>query len=121
MVKNVPFSITAGLPFTKTFVITLPTSRVWWLNREDFEVKAQVREKPDVSSNLVLDFYNYMDVSFDDEDVVTVSISMTGEDTRNLKRSGYYDLIISETGVVDPRAYKISQGTVRYSPLVTSA
>ena len=121
MTKNVPFSITAGLPFSKTFNVTLPTGRNWWTNLEDFEAKAQVREKPDNSSALVLDFEPYMTLFFDNEDLVTITIDMTGEDTRNLTRSGFYDVILSDFGVVDARAYELSHGPVRFKPLVTSA
>jgi hypothetical protein len=120
MIKNVPFPITAGLPFSKTFIVTLPTGRNWWTNIEDFEAKAQVREKPDVSSSLVLDFAPYMTLSFDNEDVITITIEMTGQDTRNLTRSGFYDVILSDFDVVDERAHKLSQGPVRFTPLVTS-
>jgi hypothetical protein len=120
MTKNVPFPITAGLPFSKTFNVTLPTGRNWWTNLEDFEAKAQVREKPDVSSPLVLDLAPYMTLAFDNEDFVSITIEMTGEDTRSLTRSGYYDVILSDVGSTDARAYKLSQGSVRFTPLVTS-
>ena len=121
MTKTIPFPITAGLPFTKTFIITLPTGRNWWTSREDFEIRSQIREKPDVSSTLILDFTDYMSITFDGDDEIVAVLQMNGEDTRSFTRSGFYDFILSDVGTVDGRAYKIAQGSVRISQLVTSA
>ena len=120
MTKSVTFSITAGLPFSKTFIITLPTGRSWWLQRQNFEVRAQIREKPDTSSTLILDLIDYINVTYA-SNVITVYLQMSGEDTRKLTRSGFYDLIVSDVGTTDQRAYKIVEGPARVSPLVTSA
>lgn len=121
MIKNVPFAITAGLPFSKTFLITLPAGRTWWLNREDFEVRAQIREKPDTASTLIVDLLDYIQITFDGVDEVGIFLQMSGEDTRKISRSGFYDLIVSDVGTIDERAHKIVQGQARITPLVTSA
>ena len=119
MIKTVPFTITAGLPFSKIFIVTLPTGRGWWTNIEDFEVRAQVREKPEVTSALVIDFLPYLQYTISGN-VVTISLSMNGEDTLKLYRSGYYDIVMSDVGTVDSLAFKILQGPVKRSLLVTA-
>ena len=120
MTKSVTFSITAGLPFSKTFIIARPAGRSWWLQQQNFEVRAQIREKPDASSTLILDLLDYITVTYANN-VITVYLQMSGEDTRKLMRSGFYDLIVSDVGTIDQRAYKIVEGPARISQLVTSA
>lgn len=119
MTKSVTFPITSGLPFAKIFIVTLPAGRSWWTTTADFEVRAQVREKPEVTSTLVLDFLPYLEYTIDG-DVITISLSMTGEDTNKLSRSGYYDIILSDVGTVDSLAFKILQGPVKRNLLVTA-
>ena len=120
MTKSVTFSITAGLPFSKTCIITLPTGRSWWLQRQNFEVRAQIREKPDTASGLILDLLDYITFTYANN-VITVYLQMSGEDTRKITRSGFYDLVVSDVGTTDARAYKIIEGPARITPLVTSA
>lgn len=121
MAKNMRFYITAGLPFLKSIVATLPQGRTWWVNRSDFEVLCQIREAADESSPLILDLVQYLTVSFDDADRVTIDLLMAGEETRNVTKSGYYDVILSDVGTRDARAVVLLEGPIKRKVLVTAA
>lgn len=120
MAKQVPFHITSGLPFGKSIVVTLPTGRGWWTARPQFEVLCQVREAPDEASPLLLDLAQFMDVAFTAPDTVTIDLNMSGSETRFLRQSGYYDIIISDPLPTDVRAIRVLDGPV-YRTTVTTA
>ncbi len=116
----VPLDITAGLPFAKTFVATLPLGRDWWTNTSQFEVLSQVREEARRDSPLVIDFADYITVTMTGADTVTIELVMSGEDTRKVTKRGFYDLIISDVGVSDARGYVLSKGPVRLNGVITA-
>lgn len=120
MLTKVPLKITSGLPFLKVIVVTLPTGRDWWTDVSDFELLCQVREEPDVASILILDLADYFTPEFDGDDNIIIRFSMTGADTRLITKSGYYDLVISDTGTTDARAYTLLRGPVKRSVLVSA-
>jgi len=120
MSTQVKFEITSGLPFSKVINITLPTGRTWWTNVNQFEVLMQIREQPTKYSKLILDMTQYLTVQFSSTNLLRVSLSMTGEDTRTFTKSGYYDLVISDTGLTDARAFVIIKGQAKRKILITS-
>lgn len=120
MATRATFNITQGLPFSKVINITLPTGRTWWTNVNNLEIRMQIRETPKKTSPLILNMSPYMTYSFIDADLLRVILTMTGNDTRNLTKSGYYDIIASDTGVTDARAYVILKGSVKQRVLITA-
>ena len=119
--SGIPFSITAGLPFAKTIVVTLPSGRSWWTNSADFEVRSQIREGQAESTPLILSLSPYLSTVFDGTDTVTITLTMEGKDTRLVLKNGYYDVIMSDAGVADARASVLLRGSVRVQVLVTAA
>lgn len=114
--------IRSGIPFSKSFVMTLPEGRSWWTEASDFEVLSQVRKKEDVTSDLILDLAQFIQKTLTSPDVVLIDLVMNGAATRQLVASGFYDVIVSDAGTADARAYRISHGKVkRYSVVTASA
>lgn len=112
--------ITSGLPYAKEIVITLPVGRTWWTQLSDFEVLMQLREEKRRDSTLVKDLTQYLTVTMDDANTVSVQFSMTGADTRALDRGGFYDVLISDVGTTDARAYILLFGTVKRMITITA-
>lgn len=119
MSTKVRLDITAGLPFKKLIQVTLPLGRTWWNVLSDFELRMQIRETPEETGILVLNLTTFLTTTFSDANTVNVMFSMTGAETRTVIEGGYYDLIMSDVGITDARAYKLLTGTVRLSHLVT--
>jgi len=124
MPQQVPFHITAGLPFGKAIEVTLPTvasGRDWWTAANQFEVLSQIRIADDPTSPLLLDLTQFIDFSFTNfPDTFTITLSLTGADTRLLTQSGYYDIVVSDILTTDARAYKILEGVVYYDSVLTA-
>lgn len=121
MSKHVPFHVTSGLPFERNITVTLPTGRTWWTTSGSFEVLSQIREAPDQASPLLLDLKQYITVVFTPpSNTVSINLKLDGEDTRLLKKSGYYDIIMSDTFQVDAYAFVILKGSVYRDTVVTS-
>lgn len=120
MSKQVPFHITSGLPFSKTIEVTLPNGRTWWIDNTEFEVLSQIREGEDDSTPLLLDISQYMTVTWNAPNTATIELEMSGANTRQLKKSGYYDVIMSDPLPSDERAIKVLGGPVVREALVTS-
>lgn len=113
-------TITSGLPFGKELNVTLPTGRTWWTNVSDFEVLMQVREEKNRNSTLVKDFAQYLTVTMPSADVVKIEVFLTGAETRTLDRGGYYDVLISDLGITDERAYVVLAGAVKRLTVITA-
>lgn len=120
MADDVNFDITAGLPFSKLVVVSFPPDRDWWLTLPEFEVLMQIREKEDRQSKLILDLAEYLTVTLADANTVFALLNMTGHDTRFITKSGYYDLVISDAGLVDARAYIMIKGRVLRDSTITA-
>jgi hypothetical protein len=120
MAKHVPMHIKSGIPYGRTITVTLPAGRDWWLDDIDFEVLSQIREASDSSSPLILDLVQFMTVSFDGINEVSIDLKLNGEDTRKVKSGGYYDIVISDVFAIDERAFTIVEGPVYRTSLVTS-
>jgi hypothetical protein len=120
MAKEVPFHITSGIPFARTIVVTLPNARTWWTTSNSFEVLSQIRESPDEASTLLLDLKQFITTTFTAPNTVTIQLVMDGEDTRKLKKSGYYDIIISDPLEIDARAFLLIGGPVYRETVVTA-
>ena len=121
MTTNIAFDITAGLPFAKTIVVTLTNGRDWWTTQEEFEVLAQIREEASETSTLILDLVQFMTVTFDDVDTVTIELVMSGAETRLVTDNGYYDVVMSNVGQTDDRGFKVLKGRVKRKELVSAA
>ena len=122
MSKQVPFHIKSGIPFEKSIVVTLPNGRSWWTADGDFEVLSQIREAEDYESPLLLDLTQFLTMTFvpgTDPDEVTIDLVMTGANTRLLKKSGYYDIILSDPFAVDEKAFVVIGGPVHRTSTVT--
>jgi hypothetical protein len=119
--QQFPMNITAGIPYGKLVTVTLPSGRVWWTSGSQFEVLFQLREGPDVNSALISDLRQYLTVTYTGPNTVSIAFDMTGEDTRTLTKSGYYDMIISDVGVVDNRAFIVLSGVVYLTSTVTDS
>ena len=117
--KQVPFYITSGLPFGKTIVVDLPNGRSWWTLINQFEVLSQAREGTDVTSPLIVDLAQYMTIDLVG-DVVTITLTMNGSQTRLVTKSGNYDVILSDVLPTDDRAIKVLDGPVYRNAIVTS-
>lgn len=120
METRVRLNITSGRPISKTISVTLPTGRLWWLTIGDFEVRSHMREEPDMLSPLVLNLSPYLTPAFVSTDVLEVKLDMDGEDTMLVTRSGWYDIILSDTGTVDDRLMPIVSGDIIRRTLVTT-
>ena len=118
--KQVPFHIKSGLPFAKTIIATLPSGRAWWTSNSQFEVLCQIRESDDYSSPLILDLENFITKSLA-TNTVTINLVMTGADTRKVTKSGYYDLVLSDTLQVDTNAFVVIHGQVYRTATVSGA
>ena len=121
MSSNVNFYIKAGLPFKKTIVVDLPSERDWWLAEVDFEVRFQLREQKSDASALIANMMDYCTTQFDAPNTFTIYLEMTGAQTREITKSGYYDLILSDSDLTDARAYEVIRGSITLSGLVSSA
>lgn len=116
----VDFSIKSGLPFSMDIVVNLPDGRSWWTSTSQFEVLAQIREEADETSTLITDISDSITVTMIGN-VVSLALRMTGAKTREVTDSGAYDIIMSDTGTTDARAYPVSYGKVKRSTVVTAA
>lgn len=120
MSTKVPMRITAGLPFKRVIVVTLPGDRDWWTNRSDFEVVFQIRTAPRNTAPLILDATKHLTVTYSTGNSVTIEINMSGSDTRRLTKSGYYDILMSDTNSSDGRAFVIVHGVMRVQSTVST-
>ena len=114
------FEIVSGLPFSKEIRVSLPPGRTWWTNTSEFEVLMQVRKDKKRDSELILDLAQYLDVTMSDADTIKVMFSMGGHDTRGLHASGFFDMILSDVGTTDDRAFVVLYGTVKRSSVITA-
>lgn len=113
MAQKVRLDIKSGLPFKRALTVTLPTGRSWWTDEADFEFAMQIREEEDRSSRLICDLLPYLVTDKPSADIVTVQIIMSGEDTRLVTESGWYDLIMSDVDIHNDRAYQLLAGPLK--------
>lgn len=112
--------ITPGLPFKKEINIALPVGRDWWTQLDEFEIFIQIRKDRRRESTLIKDLTSYLTITMPDANNVRVVISLTGEETRTLTSSGYYDILMSDPGTLDARAYILLKGHVKKLSMVTA-
>lgn len=117
----IPLNIRSGVPFTFEFVVTLPSGRSWWTDISQFEILAQIRDLPAYTSRLQFDLSKFFTVTLDAPDAYMVRLFLTGEQTRLITRSGYYDVIMSDVGTTDARAEVLLAGQVLLNSVVTAA
>lgn len=113
----VPLDVTGGLPYSRKFRITNGVNI--WSTVEAFEVRGQVRAKDKATAALVANLTPYLSREIDGNDIV-VSLSMTGAATRTMNK-GYYDILISDPGVEDAKALRVSEGPFNYDQVLTTA
>lgn len=112
--------ITPGLPFKKEINIRLPAGRDWWTELDDFEIFIQIRKDRRRTAPLIMDLTSYLTITMVDANNVRVVISLTGEETRTFTASGYYDVLMSDPGTLDARAYILVKGYVKKLSIVTA-
>jgi len=120
MAQQVPFHIKSGIPFGRTIVVTLPDPRDFWPDGTSFEVLGQIRVGQDTSSRLLLDFEEFMTVTYTAPATVTINLDIPGSGTRLLTASGYYDIVMSDTTNFDANAVVIVSGPVYRTATVTA-
>jgi len=117
---SIRWDIKSGLPFAKSLLVTLPTGRSWWTSVSDFELSFQVREDPDKASNLITDLKTTLTPTFMDADNLRVNVGMTGADTRSITESGWFDIIISDSGITNARGFPlIDKGYIRRTSVIS--
>lgn len=121
MAIQVPFYITSGIPYAKEITVTLPTGRAWWTLITDFEVKAQIREGVDSAAPLLLDLTPFISDTFAGANNVIITLDMNGSETRQLLKSGYYDILLSDNGTTDGRVIRVLDGPVYRDSVITAA
>lgn len=118
--SNTPvnLSIKAGLPYKRRFRLVNGTAV--WPALGTFELRSQLRKQATVTSDLILDFAEYMAPTIEDTDIV-ITLTMTGAQTRALPTTGYYDIVLSDPGEDDAKAVcVIPASKITTSPLVTA-
>ena len=121
MAQTVNFYIKAGLPFERMLVVDLPPNRDWWLTLADFEVRSQIREGDSNKTKLVLDLTPYLTVVMIDSNTVQIDLVMTGAATRLIPKPGKFDMLMTDSGIVDVRGAKLLKGSVYLESVITSA
>lgn len=110
-------SITAGLPFAKSYRI-VEGAQVW-PGLDNFEVRSHVRQQKRPDSLLLFDLTPHIEATLDGDDIL-IKIEMTGAETRTVK-AGKYDIVVSDDGPEDARALVVDSGTVRVGVITTGA
>lgn len=112
-------ALQAGEPYSAT--ITVTNGKLVWATENLFEVRAQVRKYASESAALIVDLTDNLSAVYDGDDIV-ITLSLTGAETRALtKKSGYYDVFVSDADVTDARAYKVLHGQLTVTAAVTAA
>lgn len=114
--EAVRFDVKVGLPFSRRIRVT--DGKNIWADLDDFEARMQIRATDDSSSQLRYDFTPHLVKSFDVNDII-VEWNLTGEQTRELQ-FGYFDLVLSDTGVVDARAIQVIYGYLDLDSIITT-
>jgi len=101
-------TITAGRPFRR--LIHVPEARKLWTDVAELEVRAQMRAGKTTEAELIYNLHTFMSWVLDTDDL-EIEWTMTGQQTRALhetmlkfNRKGYFNIVISDKGVVDARA-----------------
>lgn len=108
-------TVQAGEPYNRQ--IRVVDGKTIWSSLADFEVRSQVRGRQSVTSRLLADLGESMTAAFDGNDIV-ISLALTGQDTYALS-SGFYDVFLSDVGVVDARAIRVLHGKLDVTPATT--
>jgi hypothetical protein len=117
--------MTAGKPFAQSIRIT--DANNLWDVLETLEVRAQLRAGKSTNTELIVNLHEYMTWVFDEDDLVITWV-MTGEQTREIYelkwgpfKTGYFNVIVSDTGTVDERAIVVPTITLTISDTTTMA
>lgn len=115
----------AGKPFAR--VILFKDGKDTWPTLAEFEVRCQLRFNEATSSKLIANLHPFMTPSFQDDDI-RVDWSMTGKQTRTLydavwghNKTGYFNIIVSDTGATDERAWVVPTIEMRGIDITTRA
>lgn len=117
MATPVPLDVTGGLPYGRNFRVTDGVDI--WPDVDSFEVRGQIRQKDKYTAPLVADLTPYLTGEIDGNDIV-IKLVMTGAVTRTLGK-GAYDILISDPGVEDAKALRVSEGPFNYDHVLTTA
>ena len=112
--------ITRGLPYAYRWRVK--DGKNIWPTINDFEVRSQLRETKQNTSPLIMNLHDYMTTTYgvdaQSNDII-IDFRMTGAETRLIEETGYFDIVLSDTGVSDERAIKIGPEQIKLSDLVT--
>lgn len=114
---SVDLRIQPGVPYARTWRVV--DGQNLWATLGAFEVRSEVRAAQAGGGSVLYDLGAHMTKALDGNDI-TVSLSLTGAQTRALA-GGYYDIILSDTGTTDANALRIPGGRVRLGDTVTAA
>lgn len=117
MAENVDLKMKAGIPYRR--LVTLVDGKDDWGTLGACEVRCQVRAGIEEATTLRWDLTPHLTKSYVGNDIEIV-LSLTGAETR-LGKHGYYDMIISDSGVTDAKAIPLVFGQVEIEPTTTSA
>lgn len=124
-IVNDHLKMTAGRPFNQ--VIRIVGAKSVWPELDQLEVRAQLRTEKDSEGSLIADLHTYMTPTFDENDLLITWV-MTGKQTRDLYalnwgyfKEGYFNVIVSDTGLDDARALVVPTVTLKAVDTTTSA
>lgn len=116
------FKRRSGLPFTMQ--VRLVDGKNIWPTLDSFEVRSEFRTEQDTSSRLLSDLAPFMIPTYgvdDQANDIIITWSMKGDETRPFKTvSGFFDIILSDPGVVDDRGILILAGELEFEMTVTN-
>ncbi len=122
MVVETNFTIIRGLPFRRE--IRIEGGKNVWSGLSDFEVRAQLRKKKAMDSELICDLHTFMTKAYGVDtqvDDIIITWSMTGSETLSaLTAKGYYDVIVSDSGSTDARAIEALSGVIALDGITTA-
>lgn len=119
MSTSIRWRVKPGLPFGKSLIVALPTGRDWWTDLSDFQTPFQVREEASKESNLIADFGSTLAVTFMNADTVRIIVDMDGAHSRLLTESGFFDIIMSSTGLTNEIGFAVIEGFMQKMPIVS--
>ncbi len=118
-------TLISGRPFIQT--VRVSGAKNVWSNIGLLEVRAQLRTGERTTDPLIANLHDFMTWAFDVNDLV-ITWAMTGDETRDLYvlqwgrfKKGYFNLIVSDTGIIDARALVVPTITVQAVDTTTKA
>lgn len=117
MSEPTPLEMVQGEPLD--LVATVTDGVTFWPG--GMQVRGQVRTAP--GGDLMLDLTPYLTttVSTENPQDLRIDMRLTGSATRKVFRPGFYDVYVSEPGVIEANAVRVLFGPVDVEMAVTTA